>query len=95
MLAVSQTEIILLSDQTYKNVKDFLAKETFNEEESKILKYLKKFRFVDNSEHDKEDLRLSLKIAKDNYKVDIKNKYYSDLLNNIQSKWDSLYGKLC
>jgi len=147
MIAVSQTEIILISDQDYEDITKFLAKKDFNDDEKKKLNYIKKFRFIDDPEtfgemnldkeprmcrqktkrmgsyninifrslpclfdetmnffypvvgeyknHDKEELRMSLNIAKNNVKIDDKNKYYLDLLNNIQNKWDSLYGKLC
>lgn len=38
--------------------------------------------------HQKEELRLSLKIAKTNSNIDHANKYYSEVLNKAQSIYD-------
>lgn len=40
--------------------------------------------------HEKEELRLSLKIAKKNVEINPENKYYLDQLNKIQKQWNEL-----
>jgi len=95
MLAVSQTQILNISKKYYFEILKFLERKEFTEDEKKIVSFLKKFRFLEDKDHDKEELRLSLNIAKTNVSYDKENKYYLGLLNNLQEKWNSLYGKLC
>ena len=95
MLAVSQTQILNISKKDYFEILKFLERKEFTEDEKKIVSFLKKFRFLEDKNHDKEELRLSLNIAKANVSYDKENKYYLGLLNNLQEKWNILYGKLC
>jgi hypothetical protein len=95
MLAVSQTQILNITKKYYFEILKFLEKKEFTEDEKKIVSFFKKFRFLEDKDHDKEELRLSLNIAKTNVSYDKENKYYLGLLNNLQKKWNSLYGKLC
>lgn len=53
-------------------------------------KILKGSRTVEDFQHEKEELRLSLKIAKINASFDPRNKYYQEQLEKAQFKWDSL-----
>lgn len=53
----------------------------------------KKFRKIEDTPESsaKENLRLSLKIAKKNVEIDKENKYYLGILERVQTKWNSLY----
>lgn len=55
-------------------------------------KILKGSRTVDDSQHSKEEARLSLKIAKFNLAINPKNKYYQDQLEKAQKIY-STYGQ--
>lgn len=62
-------------------------------------KILKGSRKVEDIHHDKEEARLSLKIAKVNVAIDPKNKYYQQQLDLAQTKLngfltDELLGKI-
>lgn len=51
---------------------------------------LKGSRTVDDSQHSKEEARLSLKIAKFNLAIDPKNRYYQEQLEKAQKNY-SIY----
>jgi len=95
MIAVSQTQIVYINKKQHVEILKFLEKKIFTEDEKKIISFLKKFRFLEDRDSEKEEIRLSLNIAKANVFYDKENKYYLGLLDNLQKKWDSLYGKLC